>query len=406
VIGRWLLVVALLASCGTATRPASGDLPATSRVPTAPARLLLEADDATRIVDASTGQLLATLPGGVVSPVKDLIVQLEPAGSETFLTAVDLEGRATPKLRLAGDYHLPSAYGAAPSPFSPNGKWLVLVSRNAMHSFFSVIDVAKWTIAKTVTLGSRFSFDAIHNDGSAMYLIEHPTPGATAYNVRLYDLRSGYLKPDIIFDKAAIAQYDPSVGLMDGTFHVSVAPKAGDWSYGLYMRPNGTPFVHALNVPGGYAQCILDLAGKWMPTSMFSMAMNSDGTRLYVVDAAAGTVSVIDGSTQKVVKRATFAGKRASSDVKTASAVVSRDGSRVYATSTRGIAAIYTPDTSFKGWLAEDLAVTSLAVSPDGTRLYALADGNVKVLESVSGKVLSDLVAAPNARAIHVLATP
>jgi hypothetical protein len=85
---------------------------------------------------------------------------------------------------------------------------------------------------------------------------------------------------------------------------------------------------------------------------------------------------------------------------------VSRDGSRVYATSTRGIAAIYTPDTSFKGWLAEDLAVTSLAASADGTRLYVLADGSVKVLEAVSGNVLSDLVPAPSVRAIHVLATP
>jgi DNA-binding beta-propeller fold protein YncE len=406
VLWRSILVVALLAACGTAARPASDSLPATSLAPAAPARLLLESDDATRIVDASTGQILATLPGGVVSPAKDLIVRLEAAGSETIVNAVDLEGRATPKLRLDGGYHLPSAYGAAPSGFSPNGKWLVLVSRSGKDSLFSVIDVAKWTVAKTVTLGSRFSFDAIHNDGSAMYLIEHPNPGATAYNVRLYDLRTGYLKPDIIFDKAQVTQYDPSVGLMDGTFHVSVAPKAGDWSYGLYMRPNGTPFVHALNVPGGYAQCILDLAGKWTSTSMFSMAMNGDGSRLYVVDAAMGTVSVINGSTQKVVKRATFAGKRAASDVKIASAVVSRDGSRVYATSTRGIAAIYTPDTSFKGWLADDLAVTSLALSVDGTRLYALADGSVKVLEAVSGRALSDLVPAPNVRAIHVLATP
>jgi DNA-binding beta-propeller fold protein YncE len=406
VLGRWLLVVVFLASCGTAARPASDDLPATSLAPTTPARLLLEGDDATRILDASTGQVLATLPGGVVSPAKDLIVRLEAAGAETMLNAVDLDGRATGKLRLAGAYHLPSAYGAAPSGFSPNGRWLVLVSRSGTESLFSVIDVAKWTVAKTVTLGSRFSFDAIHNDGSAMYLIEHPTPGATAYNVRLYDLRAGVLRPEIIFDKATIAHYDPTVGLMDGTFHVSVAPKAGDWSYGLYMRPNGTPFVHALNVPGGFAQCILDLAGRWTSTSMFSMAMNGDGSRLYIVDAAMGTASVINGSTQKVVARANFAGRRGTSDVKTANAVVSRDGSRLYATSTRGIAAISTPDISFKGWLAEDLAVTSLAVSADGARLYALADGKVKVLEAVSGRVLSDLVPAPNARAIHILATP
>ena len=250
-IARWLVVAGLLAAaCGASAPPASLDLPAASVTQAAPARILIESDEATRIVDAATGQPAEkTLPGGLLSPARDLIVRLEHEGTETVLNAIDLAGRATPKLRLAGDYALPSAYGAAPSGFSPNGAWLVLVSRDAAESRFSVIDIAHWSFRTTITLGSRFTFDAIHNDGSAMYVIEHPVAGSTAYNVRSYDLRAGVLKPDIIFDKAQIAQYDPTVGLMDGTFHVSVAPKAGDWSYGLYMRPNGTPFVHALNVP-------------------------------------------------------------------------------------------------------------------------------------------------------------
>lgn len=400
------LAVLLAAACGPArTTAGPADRPSAS-VAAAPARLLIEGDAETALVDTTTGERVATLPGGILSPAKDLVVRVANEGADTTVSAVDLRGRAAPKLRLAGEYRFPSAYGAAPSGFSPNGAWLVLVSRDASESRFQIVDVAHWALGPLVTLGTRFTFDAIHNDGSAMYLIEHPVAGGTAYNVRLYRVHAQQLDPGIIFDKAQIAQYDPSVGLMDGTFHVAVAHAAGDWSYGLYMRPNGTPFVHALNVPGGYAQCILDLAGTWMPASMYSMAMNADGSRLYVVDAAMGTISVIDGSTQKVVKRATFAGQRGASDVQNASAAVSRDGSRVYATSTRGIAAIYAPDASFKGWLAKDLAVTSLAVSADGTRLYALADGTVKALEAASGRVLSDLVPAPRARAIHVLATP
>lgn len=352
-----------------------------------------------------TGQPVdKTLPGGLLSPANDLVVRLEHEGTETVLSAIDLAGRATPKLRLAGDFALPSAYGAAPSGFSPNGAWLVLVARDASESRFSVIDIAHWSFKTTVALGSRFTFDAIHSDGSAMYVIEHPVAGSTAYNVRSYDLRAGVLKPDIIFDKAQVAQYDPRVGLMDGTFHVSVAPKAGDWSYGLYMRPNGTPFVHALNVRGGYAQCILDLAGTWAPSSMFSMAMSQDGRRLYVVDAAGGYASVIDGDSQKVLNRARFGGARGDSAVRAASAVVSRDGSRLYATSTRGIASIDTTDMSFNGWLASDLAISSLALSVDGTRLYVLADGVVQVIDPVSGNVLvSHLADAPKARAIHLL---
>ena len=314
-------------------------------------------------------------------------------------------------LALPGEYSLPSAYGAAPSGFSPNGKWLVAVSRDAAESRFAVIDVARSAVASTITLSARFSFDAIHNDGSAMYLIEHPVPGATSYNVRLYDLRTKTLKPDIIFDKSSVTQYDPTVGLMDGTFHVSVAPTTGDWSFGLYMRPNGAPFVHALNVPGGYATCIVDLAGTWKASSMFSMALSQNGKWLYVVDAAEGSLSVIDAERQKVSQRATFAsrggdprGSTAAIELKNAaSAIVSRDGSRLYASSARGVAVLQTTDLSLRDWLVPDLSVRSLAASADGARLYALSGDSVYVIEASSGRVLSQLAATPGARAIHLL---
>src|SRR5213076_3012019 len=125
VLGRWLIAVALLASCGTTQVPATQDLPAASVAAAQPARILIEGDAATYIVDAATGQPVEkALPGGVLSPAKDLIFRVEKDGADTALTAVDLAGRATPKLRLAGEYQFPSAYGAAPSGFSPNGSWL------------------------------------------------------------------------------------------------------------------------------------------------------------------------------------------------------------------------------------------------------------------------------------------
>jgi WD40 repeat protein len=236
-----------------------------------------------------------------------------------------------------------------------------------------------------------------------MYVIEHPQAGSTAYNVRLYDLRAQSLSPDIIFDKATVAQYDPAVGLMDGTFHVSVAPTKGDWSFGLYMRPNGSPFVHALNVPGHYATCIVDLAGTWTPASMFSMALSDDGRSLYVVDPAGGTVSVLDALTQKVARKATFA-TRGAGDPHAASAVISPDGTRLYASAARGIAILQTSDLSLKGWAAADLAVRSLAISSDGARLFALSGDTVQVVDAASGRVLSLLAISAGARSIHLLA--
>lgn len=404
-IGTAVLALLLAAACGSVTGTAPSSTPTISRAPAAE-RLVVEGDNATLVVDAATGKTLASLPGGVLSPSGDLVVRANTARGtgKTAVIGDDLSGTNVFAMGLGAEYAFPNAYGAAPSGFSPNGKWLVLVSRDENGSRFAVIDVAHAAIAKTVTLSSRFTFDAIHDDGNAMYLIEHPTANSSAYNVRFYDLQANVLRPDIIFDKTQIAQYDPTVGLMDGTFHVSVMPKKGDWTYGLYMRPNGAPFVHALNVPGRYAQCIVDLAGKWTATSMFSMALADDGRALYVVDTAGGTVNVIDALAQKVARRATFVSRSSSGDPRTASAAISHDGSRLYASAATGIAMLQTSDLSLRGWLAPDLAVRSLAISSDNARLYALAGDGVVVVDIASGRVLATLVDVPGARAVHVLA--
>jgi YVTN family beta-propeller protein len=398
-----LLAVAGFASACGAPASAPPAPPTTATAPVAAERLVIEGETSTDIVDTGTGRTVATLPSGVLAPTKDFMVGLTANGGKTAVAALDLAGKSVFSLGLSGEYAFPNAYGAAPSGFSPNGKWLVLVSRDAMESRFAVIDVAKSALAATITLGSRFSFDAIHNDGSAMYLIEHPQPGATSYNVRLYTIATKTLLPDIIFDKSTIGQYDPTVGLMDGTFHVSVAPTKGDWSFGLYMRPNGSPFVHALNVPGRYATCIVNLVGSWTPSSMFSMALSDDGRWLYVVDTAGGTVSVIDASTQQVTRTATFA-TRSVGDAHGASAVISRDGTRLYASAAKGIVILQTSDLSLRGWVAPDVAVRSLAISSDGARLFGLSGNGVNVIDAASGRVLSQLTSAPSARGIHLLA--
>ncbi len=393
----------LAAACGGA---AHAPEPAVSAVPAAPERLLVESDATTKIVETISGSAVTTLAGGVLSPSKDLIVRVETTGGTTAVRGVDLDSLPMLKVDLAGTFALPGAYGAAPSGFSPNGKWLVLVSRAAGESTFAVIDAAASKLAATVTLGDRFTFDAIHNDGHAMYLIEHPVASSTAYNVRLLDLRNKNLEPGIIFDKSQIAQFDPTVGLMDGTFHVSVAPTVGDWSFGLYMRPNGTPFVHALNVPGGYATCIIDLEGKWTVASRFSMALADNGSRLYVVDTATGAGSTIDAQTQKVIGRSTFTGRPGDGDARSTTAVVSKDGTLVFASGARGVVMLRSADLSLRRWAAMDLAIRSLAVSADGSRLYALAGDAIHVISTATGLETASFATTSGARAIHLLPTP
>lgn len=402
-VGTAAIALALATACGSAAGDATASPSvAISRAP-AVERLVVSGDAATAVVDASTGRVVASLPGGALSPSLDLVWHLTSAAQKTVLAGYDLTGAQTRGLALDGEYAYPNVYGAAPSGFSPNGKWLVLVARDEKESRFAVIDVARGALARTVTLSSRFTFDAIHNDGTAMYLIEHPDRSSTSYNVRLYDLRAGVLQPGIIFDKSAVGQLDPTVGLMDGTFHVSVAPKIGDWSYGLYMRPNGAPFVHALNVPGQYAQCIVNLAGQWSPTSMFSMALSDDARALYVIDPAGGSVSVIDGASHEVARRATFTPRVTAGDPRAAAAVVAHDGSRLYATGASGIAMLQTKDLMLGGWLASDLSFRSLAISSDNARLYGLAGDSVVTIDIATGRIVATAATVTGARAVLAL---
>lgn len=421
--GRWLAAILLV---GAACAPAAPARP----VPSAD-ELIVSAENGTFVLDPETGATRRSLPAGALSPAKDLILAVSPAATVcgdprspqpcTLATAYDLKGALIEEWFLEGRYDIPSTYGPAPSVFSPNGKWAVLVKRDAATSTFAILDLTgarqrstaagghlaapvakgRW---ERVELGARFSFDAIHDDGAALYLIEHPVAGSTAYNVRLYDVRGKRLQPEPIFDKAQLSAFDPGAGLMDGAFHASVAPAGGEWSYGLYVRRDGKPFVHALNVAGRYATCIVDLPGTRGGSSMLALALAPDAARLFVTDTGTGAVSEIDTATQKVARRGSFAGRGGSGDGTRAAAAVSADGSRLYATASTGIAVVATADLTLRSWAGPDLSVRAIALASSGTRLYGLAGESVHVFEAPSGRPLAALGVPTGARAIAVIA--
>lgn len=429
--GRWLAVAVLAATACTSPAVAQSAVPAVERAAAARDELIVSAERSTLVLDPTSGATLRTLPAGVLSPAKDLLVSVSPEAARcgdpndlqlcTVAAAYDLQGTLLEEWFLAGRYVLPATYGPAPSGFSPNGKWLVLVKRDTALSSFAILDLAslgrrsslsgpglakqsgkgRW---EQVVLSARLSFDAIHDDGGALYLIEHPIAGSTAYNVRLYEVRAKRLVPEPIFDKAQLATFDPAAGLMDGAFHASVAPVGGQWSYGLYVRRDGKPFVHALNVAGRYATCIVDLPGTRSGTSMLALALAPDAKRLYVTDTGTGAVSEIDAETQKVRRSVTFTARGGDTDGARAWAVVSPDGARLYATAQRGIAVLGTGDLALRSWAAPDLAALALALSGDGSRLYALANGVVHVLEAPSGRPIAEYPVPATARAITAVA--
>ncbi len=413
--GRWLLAAILTAAA--CTTPAAERPLAAAELPAAAAEeLIVTGEASTLVLDPRTGATLRTLPAGVLSPAKDVIVSVRPDASNcgdpqgptpcTVAAAYDLQGKLLEEWSLAGRYVLPATYGPAPSGFSPNGRWLVLVKRDATLSTFAILDLSargqrRW---EQVVLSAKFSFDAIHDDGGALYLIEHPVADSTAYNVRLYEVRSKRLVPEPIFDKAQLASFDPAAGLIDGAFHASVAPVGGQWSYGLYVRRDGKPFVHALNVAGRYATCIVNLPGTRSGASMLALALTPDAKRLFVTDTGTGAVSEIDAETQKVRRSGSFAARDRTAGGAHGLAAVSPDGSRLYATAARGIAVIGIGDLALRSWAAPDLAALAIALSADGSRLYALANGVVHVLEAPSGRRITEYAVPATTRAITAVA--
>jgi len=138
-------------------------------------------------VDARTHASLALLPPGVPSPdwkhyylaSDSLLLDLNPTTGATQ--------RSMP---VPAGYTLPLVTaGRAPGGLSQDGGWLVLEKHDAAASH--LLDV-RTTFAQTpgrIDLAGDFTFDAVSNDGTRIYLIQHAADGH--YFVRDYVVGSG-----------------------------------------------------------------------------------------------------------------------------------------------------------------------------------------------------------------------
>ncbi|HVR88942.1 MAG TPA: hypothetical protein VHG53_05280 [Candidatus Limnocylindria bacterium] len=392
---RSIVLVTVIALTATACGSTAAPAPA----PVASARhdvLYLDRSGPTAIVDADSGAERAFLPAGVAMADWSRYWAVQPGGDSTTIGAIDSgTGTAAESFTVNGRFALPTAYGAAPSGLSANGKWLVLAAAHpnvpAATSRFAVVDLIAGRLSRTVTATGDFSFDAISDDGRNVYLVEHLGP-PTQYRVRVADPGgSGLSETPIVDVKVA----SPS---MNGAYHSSVTDPSGQWQFGLYFNPTKGPFIHALNTTQLYAQCVLDLpdAGAGV-RSMWSMALAPGGGHLYVVNGAAGVVADV-GPTSLKVERANLhlllaTGATATTARTPVHAVaLSADGSRLYVLGETGILVIQTADLSLKARYLQDAPLRSIALSPDGQRLYALGeDGMVSRLEASTGRPMATM---------------
>lgn len=403
-LARVLIAAALLSACGT---PSSTGASHASPVPPPAGEQVYLATDRGVSVVGQTGAVVRELPRGVASADWSVFYTVEP-GATTRVRLLDpATGAERRAITVPGRYDLGSAYRVAPTGLSRSGALLTLeAAPRPTESGFAVIDT-KSDAVKTVNVPGEMTVDVVSDDGRSLYLVEHRPDDR--YNVRLFDLGVGRLDDKPIGDLKQVEVSTPANvarGLMAGVYQTSVDGRSNSWHFSLYSNPGRRPFIHALNVSGRYATCILDLpvgAGPAAP-GFWTMALAPNGGHLYAANAVEGTVTKYSADTLasvqwKPLRRGAIA-TSATIDPGTAS-VISPEGYRLYLVAEAGVVVVDTATLTLKAHLIPDRAVRSLALTADGRRLYALSQGGTTVwgLDAMSGQPLVTL-AVPAATAI------
>jgi hypothetical protein len=182
-------------------------------------------------------------------------VSVYPTNRTDLVTISTVDGSAGQALQLPGQWGLPSI-GAGAEGLSRDGRTLVLGRVTigvASPSKFLIVNPARMKIVRTIVLRGYFSFDALSPNASHMYLIQYThgkSQDLTHYIVRGYDLRTNRLEPGKIADRSE------GEGTMAGYAMTRTTSAGGRWVYTLYQKPNGEPFVHALDTVAASAYCI------------------------------------------------------------------------------------------------------------------------------------------------------
>jgi len=359
------------------------------------------------------GDLLRSFGRAVAAPDGSRYYAFDGASPAALQLIEAKTGRTITRVQLPGAFTFPDEHGPAPSGLSPNGRWLVLVGPSGERSRFAVVDTGLLKVAADVDVAGAFTYDAISDDGTSLYLIERIGAKAAqalvgvnpayAYRVRVYDVPSAKLSETLVVDVKLAAQTNGDNaetridGIMNGIYQSSVPSRDGQWNFSFYYNPHRGPFIHVLHLNTRSAFCILDLpivANGYDKRLQWSLALAPSGATLYASNGALGLVSAIDATTLKVRNSATIAGLPATTagpSRTTASSVLSRDGRKLYFPAERGVALVDTNDFSLRGLFLTDRTIASVSLSPDSRRLYAMSDdGTVTVADANTGRELSE----------------
>lgn len=377
--------LAILAACGRVPGgPPAGDYRLYEAASTSSSQHL-------SVIDSRTHKLELNLPLGTPSP--DWAHLYTVQGN----TLVDLDphtGGMLHTMQLPGYFALPPAtISGVPGGLSQDGHWLVLQAfepRGASvptTTHLLVIDTTYATQPQAVELPGFFNFDAVSNDGARIYLIERVT--SSDYRVRLFNIGTGRLDPNIVFDK------NDGTAAMTGSRVSGVPSPDGHWLYSLYVRPDKSAFIHALSLDGPLAFC-LELPGSGYASNPeefhWALAMSADGSHLYAANGAMGIVADVNtgGNSSPSITRVVHIGDMhagpssgflaqdvQAKELGAGGAALSADGRTLVMSGARGVTWVDTLTMRERSHQLDSWNIWSLALSPDGSMVYAISDSGM-----------------------------
>lgn len=344
-------------------------------------------------IAATTGQVAARLPVGVADGHWTVLYAAATIDGETTVTAYDPSSGATlRRISVPGSFALPVIVaGELPGGLASDGHTLVLVDQAPApgSSRFALLDTTFATPARFVTLPGGFAFDALSPDARNLFLIEHLGPAASGhYQVRLYDTAAGALVPGAIVDKRNIGE------AMEGRPVARVTSVDGQWVYTLYVKTDGTAFVHELDTTAALALCV-DLPAAATATTAADVAAWRLGLRgtdpPYAANGNLGILVGLNPGTVRSTGRMPTGGTAGSAEL-----AVAADGSALYLAGPGGVTTVSTSSFGTLGKVLPTSPLAGIAITDDGRSLYGVLGAGTGMVDiTVSGPGVGSIASLP-----------
>ena len=319
-------------------------------------------------IDLLTGARRFSLPNGLLSADGGTYASSAPVNAKR--TTIGRYNARTGKLQAG--LSLQGVWEVA--GLTADGRRVALARHGRRETLIGVAD-RRLRIRKT--LRGAFDVEALSPNGRRVFLVHWRKNG---YRLEQLDLASNTLKPTLL---------DEPDEKMSGAPMTAVATRDGGWLLTLYLKADGSSFVHALNLRTGVAHCVdLPLKGDFVTVGSTALTLSPDERRLYLASPLLGRVTTVDLGRLRMIRTVRFRAIKSTPEPSPGpSGAVSANG-RMLAFTEDNTVWLY--DTAF-GVLHRPMrtrsTISGIGFAPGGRQLLAIAStGRVLAVDAATGK--------------------